>query len=294
MINTNTTNKSFINMWRYLQDKNIENNSFMLELHDESLKDFKLEDLEIEDKGKRYTLLEKVKAECKRNIWFFFREIVRIPNPVAISSHQQELGQVHYILNPFEMAMIYSYEKKINFLSRLYGDVHRGMKTTVNLLEYYTYLFHKPDFPSREGILSIDYFPHAWSKRRDTILHTNFLVFPDIEYTTDICDNIVKPDNVAGKHIIDIKEGNYQNIFMSIDNLHDTENLLHNLFKLKFYSSMDTNIYGCIRGFCSDKTSNMEKMLAHFMIQVIPFVVMEDILYGNKQTIDKGKIYIIN
>lgn len=294
MINTNTTNTSFINMWRYLQDRNIENNSFMLELHDESLKNFKLEDLEIEDKTKRYTLLEKVKNECKNNIWFFFREIVRIPNPVAIGSGQPHIGQVQYILNPFEMAMIYSYDKQINFLSRVDGDVHHGIKTTVNLLEYYTYLFHRSDFPSTEGMLSIDYYPKVWERRRDNILHTNFLVFPEIDYAYDFCDKIITPENVGGKHIVDIKVGNYQNIFMSIDNTHDTENLYHTLFKLKFYSNLDTNIYGCIRGFCDNKTTDMEKMLGHFMIQVIPTVVMEDILYSNKQTIDKSRIYIIN
>ena len=53
MYNTKTKNTSFINMWRYLQEINVENNIFMLELKDESLIDFDTEYLSTCGQGER-------------------------------------------------------------------------------------------------------------------------------------------------------------------------------------------------------------------------------------------------
>ena len=56
MINKNTTNKSFISAWHYLQDNGVENNSFMLELKNKKLIDFSYEKFMNEERTKEETI----------------------------------------------------------------------------------------------------------------------------------------------------------------------------------------------------------------------------------------------
>ena len=83
MIHKTTKNPSFLNMRYFLQDNNVENDSFMLELYDESLENFDISDLSTGDNKAREALISRVIKECQKNIWFFFREVVRIPCEVG-------------------------------------------------------------------------------------------------------------------------------------------------------------------------------------------------------------------
>lgn len=182
MINTKTNNKSFIKMWRHLQDCNVENNSFMLDLKDESLKNFKLEDLFIDDKDERNELIDRVINECKNNIWFFFREIVQIGNPIGLYSGLTDETNVSFILNPINCAMIYLYDKKKSFyFNSSYfhngkNNIFRkyGVTTTLLILSLYEF------FISNNHI-------HLRSNRKvgelkyliNMIKTANFRMFPD-------------------------------------------------------------------------------------------------------------------
>lgn len=180
MIQTTTENKSFINMWRYLQDKDIENNMFMLELKDESLKDFKLSDLEINDKDERSHLMKKVLDECRNNIWFFFREVVRISNPVSYYSGQN-CEYNRYILTPIEMLMIFAYDKGISFLaSRSRNNVSTGIRTTLMLLELYSYIFKDKDF-------SVLYHKDSEEliRKFNMLTITNNSIIPELDITSE-------------------------------------------------------------------------------------------------------------
>ena len=133
MINKETTNKSFINMWHYLQDLNVENNSFMLELKNKDLKNKDITNKDIE---------QEVFEECVNNIWFFFREYVRLIYPISMNSI--EPLYMPFVLTPENMAMIYLYDKGVNFIKdkRLYsGRNNIGLGTTLRLLEMYNYIF---------------------------------------------------------------------------------------------------------------------------------------------------------
>lgn len=116
----NTKNKSFIKMRQYLQDNNIENNLFMLETKNKDLIGIdiieKLNTLEGEELKKfRIDITE----ECKNNIWFYFREVLRLAKPLGFTIDDIKYeNSIPFTLNPYFMAIIYAYEKGLNFFAQ--------------------------------------------------------------------------------------------------------------------------------------------------------------------------------
>lgn len=116
---TKTTNKSFINMWRYLQRNKIENNLFMLQTNRKDLVDFSIEKYNSMDKESPSFLIYRSKLidEVKDNIWFYFRELVMVPDEYSIT------GYKHFELTPESMMMIYLYDKHKSFINiNMYND----------------------------------------------------------------------------------------------------------------------------------------------------------------------------
>lgn len=68
----NTSNKSFIEMHRYLQSQGIENNRFMLELVNEALATIDPWDPELSQ-----VEVGAIITECSMNFWYFIREILK-------------------------------------------------------------------------------------------------------------------------------------------------------------------------------------------------------------------------
>jgi hypothetical protein len=133
MINTYTKNKSFIQMWRYLQDMDVENADFMLRLDDESLVDFSPSDFSnLESKDEINELHEKVQRECRNNIWFFFREVVNV-NMFGLS-YNSPVPQLHvpYQLNYNALWAIYLYSNGVNFAIPTH-DIHCDIDGTENI-----------------------------------------------------------------------------------------------------------------------------------------------------------------
>ena len=121
MINKNTTNKSFISAWHYLQDNGVENNSFMLELKNKKLADFSYDKFMNEERTKEQTieLRDMILKEVKENIWFFFREIVRISyNLEGFKSSNFDnsdlFGSIPFHLTEKSLSLIYLYSKGVN------------------------------------------------------------------------------------------------------------------------------------------------------------------------------------
>ena len=121
MINKNTKNKSFISAWHYLQDQGVENNSFMLELKNKKLADFSYDKFMNEERTKEQTieLRDMILKEVKENIWFFFREIVRIPyNLEGFNSSNFDnsdlFGSIPFHLTEKSLSLIYLYSKGVN------------------------------------------------------------------------------------------------------------------------------------------------------------------------------------
>ena len=75
MIHYNTKNLSFLKMYTILKDFGVKNNSFFLELYDETLMDID----PLSDNLNKETKL-RVINEISRNPWYYLREIVRIPS----------------------------------------------------------------------------------------------------------------------------------------------------------------------------------------------------------------------
>ena len=108
-----TTNKSFINMWRYLQRNYVENNLFMLQTNSPDLVDFSIEKYRSFDKDDPMFQIyrSKVIQEAKENIWFYFRELAVMPDETSITGYKR------FELTPESMMMIYLYDKNKSFIN---------------------------------------------------------------------------------------------------------------------------------------------------------------------------------
>lgn len=131
MIQKDTKNKSFINMWRFCQDNNIKDQAFMLYTINEKLLDFDTSNLSNDD----YPDIEEWRAlvidECVNNIWYFFREVARVPHPVWGDEYS-----VPFHLDIQSMLMIKAYENKHSFFIGYHTPI-TGLNTTFRLLLFY-------------------------------------------------------------------------------------------------------------------------------------------------------------
>lgn len=84
-----TKNKSFLRMSKVLRDKGVKNNKFMLTLYDESL-------VGVDPFSPTLTPAQKVAiyTESCNNIWYFIREVVRIPADGAVIPYELNLGNL--------------------------------------------------------------------------------------------------------------------------------------------------------------------------------------------------------
>ena len=84
-----TKNRSFLKMSQTLRMAGVKNNKFMLMLHDESLVGLNpfASDLTAKQKIAIYT-------ECCKNIWYFIREVVRIPGEGDPFPYELNLGNL--------------------------------------------------------------------------------------------------------------------------------------------------------------------------------------------------------
>ena len=88
-IHVETSNASFLKMYKLLDMLGVENNDFFLAIYDKSLigVDPLREDLDLETQV-------KVINELRRNFWYFIREVVRIPVPGGVKKYQLHRGNL--------------------------------------------------------------------------------------------------------------------------------------------------------------------------------------------------------
>lgn len=110
----NTTNKSFVKMWRYLQKQNVENNIFMLNTNDPLLTDFSVNKYNSLDKDSSAFEIyrSRVINEARENIWFYFRELLCMEE----IDKNGNITYTRFPLDPVSMMMIYLYEKNKSFV----------------------------------------------------------------------------------------------------------------------------------------------------------------------------------
>lgn len=121
-----TTNKSFLEVHQYLLDSGIENNRFMLALLDPDLAR-----IDPHDPTLSAMMKTKVLKECLYNPWYFFREVVRIPDS------GQATG-VKFALSRGNLALLFCLMLNLN----TFLEMPRQTGKTISSLCWYLYLFN--------------------------------------------------------------------------------------------------------------------------------------------------------
>ncbi len=121
-----TTNKSFLEVHRYLKDSGIENNKFMLVLLDPDLAR-----IDPYDPALSTMMKTKVLKECLYNPWYFFREVIRIPDS------GQATG-VKFQLTRGNLALLFCLMMNLN----TFLEEPRQTGKTMSSLCWYLYLFN--------------------------------------------------------------------------------------------------------------------------------------------------------
>ena len=121
-----TTNKSFLEVQKYLEDIGIENNKFMLVLLDPDLAR-----IDPHDPALQTSMKVKVLRECLYNPWYYFREVVRIPD-------SGQAKGIKFELNRANLALIYCLMLNLN----IFLEEPRQTGKTISSLCWYLYLFN--------------------------------------------------------------------------------------------------------------------------------------------------------
>ena len=121
-----TNNKSFLEMHKYLEDAGIRNNKFMLVLLDPDLAR-----IDPHDPALSTMMKTKVLKECLYNPWYYFREVVRIPD-------SGQTNGIRFELSRGNMAMIFCAMLNIN----TFLEMPRQTGKTMSSLCWYLYLFN--------------------------------------------------------------------------------------------------------------------------------------------------------
>lgn len=121
-----TTNKSFLEVHQYLKDSGIQNNRFMLALLDPDLAR-----IDPHDPNLSAAMKTKVLKECLYNPWYFFREVVRIPDSGQATGVKFELTRGN-------LALLFCLMMNLN----TFLEQPRQTGKTISSLCWYLYLFN--------------------------------------------------------------------------------------------------------------------------------------------------------
>lgn len=121
-----TTNKSFLEVHQYLKDSGRTNNKFMLVLLDPDLAR-----IDPHDPNLSRMMKTKVLKECLHNPWYFFREVVRIPD-------SGQARGVKFELTRGNLALIFCLMLNLN----TFLEMPRQTGKTISSLCWYLYLFN--------------------------------------------------------------------------------------------------------------------------------------------------------
>lgn len=123
-----TSNKSFIEMHYFLKAKGIKNNKFFMILYDRDLAGIDPRDPRLNE-----TMKAKVLRECMVNIWYFLREIVRIP----IAGGEVN-GGTRYKLHRGNLALTFGFMLNWN----MFLELPRQHGKTVSALCIYLWVYN--------------------------------------------------------------------------------------------------------------------------------------------------------
>lgn len=146
-IQLETTNQSFIDMHYYLKRTGRVNNDFHLILFDKDLRG-----VDPTDENLPLYLKEKVLFECRRNYWYFIREVMRIP----LEGGDVKKG-ARYQLNRASLAMGYLFTLNYNF----YVEIPRQMGKTTAMMSRLLWIYN---FATSNTSIALLHKEHKGSK----------------------------------------------------------------------------------------------------------------------------------
>lgn len=185
MYTTQTKNKSFIKMWRQLQKMEVDNAEEILYLKNENLCDTDVFNILLENDTSIPNIREMIIKECKENIWFFFREVVKLP----IIATSDECTR--FIITKESYILIKNYIKGIpTMLVKDTFTPHSGITTTLLLLAlYHNLIIKEKSFISEYRLMPSDdirpYIRRLLSDNMDSLLVTS---------TDDYCPKVILKD----------------------------------------------------------------------------------------------------
>lgn len=281
-MNTNialkTENESFIKMWRHLQRNNIENNLFMLKTNDLELKDFSISKYNNMDRDDPYFPIyrNKIVNEVKENIWFYFREIVMIPD--------ENDGYKHFELTPESMMMIYLYDKNKSFINidnhddiclkflwnyhrELYGSdivlcntneniksISNDIKKHLSNMDCQVILGHSQiasDDMNRILVSNLNSFKEYFLKKSDNLFRKHIAEINNlyISNNSDVKNNtalfILEKDIplITYSYIIDYINSDYRLYLNGISDKMSIDRIILNNFLTAYFPKVDDSIY---------------------------------------------------
>lgn len=146
-IHMETTNQSFINMHYYLKRCGRIHNDFFLVLYDPYLAG-----VDPRDPNLNFDMKMRVLAECKRNYWYFLREVLRIP----IEGDPTGRG-AQYELNRANLAMNYLFEINYNF----YLEIPRQTGKSTGMMSRFLWVYN---FGTTNSAIALLHKDHSGSK----------------------------------------------------------------------------------------------------------------------------------
>nr|DAX37449.1 MAG TPA: large terminase [Caudoviricetes sp.] len=284
MNDTRTKNKSFIKLWRELQRNEIDGAEEILYTKNNELDGIDIFDIYDGGNTDIQNFNAKLIEECKQNIWFFFREVVKVP----IIETSDEYTK--YIINVPSYILIKNFIKGIpTILVKEDFMPNSGIKTTLLLLTLYNDLILKG-----KSVMNLYNVFRNNMITRDTmkLLDFNFDVFltlPNNYRPIVLLDAIYYPEK-------------YDNDFTTFITKGDYANFITNLI-ISIKNSEDCKYIGYIGKFESpnvkDLTNNTEKTLKRVYDTILSknmteyrISVSDDFVELNKLN-DKNKIVVL-
>jgi hypothetical protein len=168
MIDKSTKNESFISMWRYLQNLEVDNSYFMLELKNEKL-------LAVDNVYDQ--IRNEIFDEMIENPWYLFRELLRFQSQISKYWSISSFNEERFCLTPIATAMIFLYIHKLNFFV-ITTRKHAGVHSVLHILTLYSKLCNEIySFQCKES----DELVQKSLENINEIASSNFKIFPFME-----------------------------------------------------------------------------------------------------------------
>ena len=188
MIHLQTKNLSFLKMYLKLKELGVKNRGFFLELYDKSLTNVDpfSEDLTQEEKSRIY-------IECCKNVWYFLREVARVPVRGKNSP---------YILNLGNLTLSWAKSKNINQITLL----PRQHGKTIGCCCYDLWVQDFGTINSTILYLNKSYPDAVENLKRTSDLRQNYPEWlKDMVYSSDDPDNAIVKGNASRSTFIKMK-----------------------------------------------------------------------------------------